>query len=136
VATQGMCFLSLKDPLWLVHNKIHTHTHTHHEPPKINKSNFVNLIFRFIYIAREEFGQSTWDKVSYFKEHMKEHHGKYNEEPMWTCRNSLGRRKNMKSPHPNPKINKNGTLECMFSLSICCMNLFFAKVLITYFGLD
>ncbi len=56
--------------------------HTHHEPPKINKSNFVNLIFRFIYIAREEFGQSTWDKVSYFREHMKEHHGKYNEEPM------------------------------------------------------
>jgi hypothetical protein len=50
--------------------------------------------------------------------------------------NTLGTRKNMKSPHPNPKINKSGTLECMFSLSICCMNLFFAKLLITYFGLD
>ncbi len=53
----------------------------------------MNLIFRFIYIAREEFGQSTWDKVSYFKEHMKEHHGEYNEEAMWTYGNSLGTRR-------------------------------------------
>jgi len=47
------------------------------EPLKINGANMMHLIFPFAYIAREEFGQSIWDKMSCFREHMKEHHEKF-----------------------------------------------------------